>query len=37
MGNPIPCTQWDVLSRLAMVRDVIPAGWQADAYPETET
>jgi hypothetical protein len=33
-GPPIPCCGWDVLSKLAAVRSVLPAGWEADAFPD---
>lgn len=33
MGDPIPCTGWNVVSRLAAVHDVLPLGWHAEAYP----
>jgi len=31
-GDPIPCCGWDVLSKLAAVREVLPRGWNADAH-----
>jgi hypothetical protein len=34
MGDPIECSGWDVLSKLAAIRAYIPEGWQANAYPE---
>lgn len=33
MGEPIPATMWDVLSRLGAVKQAIPEGWAAEAYP----
>ncbi len=34
MGQPVECSCWDVLSRLAAYRERIPAGWEVDAYPK---
>lgn len=34
MGSPIQTNAWDILSKLAAIKARIPAGWQADAYPQ---
>lgn len=36
-GPVIKTTGWDVLSKLAAVRNAIPATWNAEAYPEVST
>lgn len=33
VGDPITCTGWNVISRLACVRRALPPRWHADAYP----